>query len=471
MDSIRCTLKWIALAATLGICAFSVSNAQQRVHEVVPQKQVKDQGESEIYNQAIKDASNPAKAIEDLDLWTDKYPDSDFNEERLCMYMQAYSAMKQPQPQKVIEIGQHLMAKDLNVAFPGAAGGRNILTVLFQMAWNVAALPNSTPDQLALGDMAAHQLLDFAPKYFVAGNKPPGTSEADWTKARDDIEKRTRVALVAIALAPANQALANNDCAAAEALFTKVLSQYPNNSFISYNLGRALSCEARDNATRAPELAPRAVYEFVRAAVIDATLGGTADAKKVADYATSVYAGYHGNEEGLDQLKQQARVSPLPPAGFTIESAAAVFNRTQKERAEKSLQYSLWMSIKAQLSDAKQQYFEDQLKDADVRGQNGARALKGILVEARPACRSRALLVAIPDAEQPDVKVPAEIALKLEVPLGGKPVLGATIEWDGIAREFTREPAFLLTMETARAKISGLKLEACAVGPGAPKKK
>ena len=62
------------------------------------------------------------------------------------MYMQAYSTMQPPQPLKVIEYGQQLMAKDLNAVFPDAAGGRNILTVLFQVAWNVAAcrLPRRT---------------------------------------------------------------------------------------------------------------------------------------------------------------------------------------------------------------------------------------------------------------------------------------------------------------------------------------
>jgi len=472
VDRIRRTLKCATLAAALGICVLSAANAQEPPQPAEGQKQVKDEGESEIYNRALKDASNPAKLIEDLDTWTDKYPDSDFNGERLSMYIQAYSAMQPPQPQRVIEIGRHLMAEDLSAAFPGSAGGRTILTVLFQVAWSVAALPKPAPAELALGDEAARRLLDFAPKYFVPANKPKSTSEADWTKARDDIATRTRAALVAITLAPAKQALARNDCAAAAALFTKALSGFPNDSFISYNLGRALSCQARDGVSSAPELAPRAIYEFVRAAVTDATLGGTAAAKEVADYAASVYTGYHGSEDGLDRLREQAKASPLPPAGFTIESAAAVQNRRLKERAAKFPQYTLWMGIKAQLAGAGgQQYFEDQLKDANVTGQKGARALKGILVEARPACRPMELLVAIPDPERPDTEVPAEITLKLDAPLGGAPVAGGTIEWDGVAREFTREPSFMLTMETEKTRIGGLKLEPCAAGPGASQKK
>lgn len=428
------------------------------------QKAVKDQGEFEIYNQAIKDASNPQKEIQDLDTWAQKYPDSDFKDDRLYMYMQAYSTMQPPQPEKVIDYGKQLMDKDLNKIFPGAAGGRNVLTVLFQVAWNVAALPNPTPDQLALGDKAAHQLLDFAPKYFVAENKPQGTSEADWEKAKNDIETRAKTALVAMSLQPANQALAKNDCATADTLYTKLLGQYPDKSQISYNLGRALSCEAKANPDKAADLAPRAIYQFVRAAALDPTLGGTVqDPKKITDYATSVYTSYHGSDEGLDQLKQQAKTSPLPPQGFAIETATQVSARKQKEFAEKEPQLALWMNLKGQLSDTNgQQYFDGQLKDADVTGPNGTKALKGVIVEAKPACRSKELLVAIPEPGQ-QAKTP-EITIKLDAPLTGKPAVGDTIEWDGVPKAFSRDP-FMLTMETEKAKISGLKVEPCAAAP------
>jgi len=469
-----------AVAASTAFLTCALAQTPAAAPAGAKQKAVKDQGEFEIYNQAIKDASNPQKEIQDLDTWAQKYPDSDFKDDRLYMYMQAYSTMQPPQPQKVIEYGQQLMAKDLNTVFPSstggrpdAAGGRNILTVLFQVAWNVAALPNPTPDQLALGEKAAHQLLDFAPKYFVPENKPQGTSDADWAKAKADIEGRAKTALVAITLAPANAALAKNDCASAESAYTKALGDYPDNSSISYNLGRALSCEARANPDKAADFAPRAIYSFVRAAVVDPTLGGTVDPKKITDYATSVYSSYHGSDEGLDQLKQQVKGSPLPPAGFTIETASSVAARKQKEFAAQNPQLALWMGIKGQLSDTNgQQYFEGQLKDADVSGQNGAKALKGVLVDAKPACRSKELLVAVPEPGQ-TAKTP-EITIRLDVPLTGKPELGQSIEWDGVPRAFTKEPAFMLTMEAEKAKISDLKVEPCAAAPprkAAPKKK
>jgi len=76
------------------------------------QKAVKDQGELEIYNLAIKDAANPQKAIQDLDTWTQKYSDSDFKDDRLYMYLDAYRRMVPPQQQKVIDYGQQ--SRDLH---------------------------------------------------------------------------------------------------------------------------------------------------------------------------------------------------------------------------------------------------------------------------------------------------------------------------------------------------------------------
>jgi hypothetical protein len=345
------------------------------------------------------------------------------------------------------------------------------------VAWNVATLPSPTQDQLALGEKAGKELLAFAPTYFVAATKPATTGDKEWADARADIEKRAKLALNTITLAPANTALAKNDCATAEAMYTKALGENPENASISYNLGRALSCLAKSNPDKSQEYATRAIYQFVRAAAVDPTLGGTVEAKKITDYATGVYKQYHGSEEGLDQLRQQAKASPTAPAGFTIESESAAAARKEKEFSSKYPQLALWMQIKRQLTDANgQQYFEGQLKDADVSGQSGARALKGTIVEARPSCRPKELLVAVPEPGQRAGS--AEITLKLDTALTGKPALGE-VEFDGVPRTFVREP-FMLTMDTEKAKIAGLKLEACsAAAPskrpttkkGAPRKK
>ena len=62
------------------------------------------------------------------------------------------------------------------------------------------------------------------------------------------------------------------------------------------------------------------------------------------------------------------------------------------------------------------------------------------------------------------------ITLKLDTPLTGKPEAGE-IQWEGVPSSFTSDP-FMLTMDTEKAKIEGLKTAPCAAAaprPGAKK--
>jgi len=85
--------------------------------------------------------------------------------------------------------------------------------------------------------------------------------------------------------------------------------------------------------------------------------------------------------------------------------------------------------------------------------------MKGTLVDAKPACRPKELLVAISDASH------SEIKLKLDMPLKGKPATGTEFQWEGVPSAFTKDP-FELTMDTEPDKIEGLMSEAC--GPARP---
>src|ERR1035438_3519481 len=64
------------------------------------QKQVKDNGEYDIYNDVIKDADvngpNYKKLLTDLDTWTQKYAATDYKDERDAYSVQAYGGTQQP---------------------------------------------------------------------------------------------------------------------------------------------------------------------------------------------------------------------------------------------------------------------------------------------------------------------------------------------------------------------------------------
>src|SRR5215475_9433289 len=88
------TFRRAAAVAAVGVLA--VAGTAQLASAQAPEKKVKDQGEFDIYNQTMKDQSNPAQQIKDLDTWTQKYPESDYKDDRLFIYIQVYNGSKQP---------------------------------------------------------------------------------------------------------------------------------------------------------------------------------------------------------------------------------------------------------------------------------------------------------------------------------------------------------------------------------------
>jgi hypothetical protein len=283
-----------------------------------------------------------------------------------------------------------------------------------------------------------------------------------WGQAGDttNLEKSVRNRQVYLATKPGVDAMARyaaskdvNECAAAEASFKKAVQQFPGSAFIAYQLGKALRCQQ----IVGPEKVPQALYEFARAVVLDATLGGTIDPQSLNAYLESAYYTCHGSMEGLDQLKTMAKASPLPPANLKIEKASTIIDRVNRG-CEMHNPQRLWMTIKGILADPHNPtYFDTQLKEAALP------PLKGTLVEARPACRSTELLVAIPLPGRQGNPL-AEITLKLDAPLTGKPETGGTIQWTGVPKAFTRDP-FMLTMDTEEAKVENLKTTPCGPAP------
>ena len=420
------------------------------------------EGEYEIVTQSYKDVGDAAKELVDLDTWAQKFPDSDYKDDRGYLYVQA--CLKLNQPAKVLEYGSQLMSRDLSAIFNGTGTEQlaglpiklTMLNVLYSVALNAAALPGATPDQLALGGRAARALVEFAPKYFTPENRTASQTEAAWAAARADVMSKASTAMVAIALKPGLEAQQKKDCPGQESAFSKALGDYPESGAAAYQMGVALlSCEAGN-----PDKVSQGLWEIARASSMDPAKSGMdpKDLPGIETYLKKVYARIHGSEEGIEKLKQQAAGSPVPPAGFKIQSSADIALEKQAEFDHTNPQLALWMKIRSQLADTNgDQYFQGQLKDAAVP------QLTGTLVEAKPACHPKELLVAVP---MPDAPKPfkAEITLKLDKPLGGKPELESEFRWEGVPTAFTKDP-MMLTMDTDTVKLGSLKTVPCTAAP------
>jgi hypothetical protein len=410
-------------------------------------------GEFDIYSAAAKDVvgGNFAQALKDLDTWKQKFPDTDFKNERQVLYVQAYSGAGQFD--KTVDAAAPMIAAGVDTVFSDPKDAGQAIRVLFTAATAIVRIADPSAEQLAIADKAAHQLLDYNRKPLGADGKP--ISDTAWNDARNQLQPPARAALLYMAMLPGIQAMAKTpkDCPAAEVAYSKALGDYPDQTAISYNLALALSCQKKNS---------EAVYEFERSAVLDATLGGTQpDPGKIKTFADSAYTKVHGSDEGLGPLKDQVKLAPLWPAGFHIKTATEIAEEKEKEFEQSNPELSMWMKIKAALSDNDgPAYFDSQLKGADVP------KLKGVLIDAKPACKSNTLLIAVPLPDAKEAPV-AEITLKLDPPLTGKPALNTDVEWKGLPSAFTQAP-FMLTIDTDKTQIDGLKVTPCTAAPVRP---
>src|SRR5579884_1763940 len=403
-------------------------------------------GESDAYNNVTKDLNSNQfqSAVSAIAGWKQKYPDSDYKNEREALAVQAWAGVNQPA--KALDAAAPLIAGDLKTLFPGPEGQAIILRLLYSAAWAISRIPNPTPDEITAGEKAARELLAW-------DQPPPGVPPAKWAEARTDMQGKANAALLYLAMLPGIQAMSKQppDCATADTAYSKALTQYPEKSILSYELARALTCEAKQQ----PEKAPLAIYEFERAAAIDPTLGGArTDPKQLQSFADNTYVKFHGSDEGLAQLKDLTKRAPFPPQGFAIESSAAIAEEKQAAFDAANPQIALWMKIRAALLESDgEQYFESELKGAAVP------QLSGKLIDAKPSCHPRELMIAVPSPDNPDPSK-AEIEIKLPAPLRGKPEIGQTLKWKGVPVAFSKDP-FLLTMDAEGASLEGVKLTPC----------
>jgi len=429
VDKIFRTLKGMAVVAVLGVFVAGTAHyAYAQGAAAQPQKKVKDQAEYDLYNNVVKE-TDPAKKLQYLNQWVEKYPETDFQDEQLQFYNQLN------QPAKVLEFGQKMLAKD----------PKN-LTALTLITANIQKIPNASPDQMAATQKAAQTLLDN-----LDSLKPATVTDQAWQQAKPGVENLAKGTIMWITTKPATDAVAKKDYFAAEQAFTKLVQQFPDNADMTYQLGSVMISQ------RDPNKFPQAIYEIARAVAMDPAKGGlpAQTRTQVDTYLNRIYTQYHGaDDEALKQLKQLALSSgPLPPAGFKIETVSEINVRKEQEFREKNPQLAVWMAIKGKLADTGgEQYFESDVKGADVP------KLKGTLVEAKPACRPKELTVALSDATH------AEVTLKLDAALTGKPKTGAEMQFKGVPSSFSKDPS-MLTMDAEKASLEGVETEPCAAAP------
>jgi tetratricopeptide (TPR) repeat protein len=378
---------------------------------------VKDQQEYDLFNNSTK-TTDPAKRLEYLNSWKEKYPDSAFKQQRLLIFLSTYQALGKPD--KMVETAKEILATD-----PKEVNALYWLTVLTK---TYPAPP--TADSLATGEKAAQGLLD--------AQKPQGVADDAWAKMKTNMAATAHDTLGFIAATRKQPETAEQE-------YTKALEAEPNNAQVSYALGNAILAEKK------PERQSEVLYHWARAASLTGTGALPGDMQKKIDaFFVKSYNSFHGPDDaGLKALRTMAVAQPMPPAGFKIKNKNEIEAENQEKLNKENPQLAMWKGIKDQLTAANgEQYFDTQLKGT------APPKLRGKLVSTKPAINPKELVLAMDTPDKP------EVTLKLETPLRGKADSGTDIQFEGVPSAFTKEP-FMLTFDVeSKDKIEGWPAQA-----------
>jgi len=393
-----------------------------------PKKEWKGQEEYNLF-QAYQKA-DPKGRIDALDKWKAAFPASDFVEEREEQYLFVYQQLNMNRQafDKAVEI----LKTRPNHFYSLSAVERLVYTLP----------PPPKPADLDAAERVSKYLLDNLDTVFVPANKPTDVKDADWTTYKPAMKNAAQATLAWVYVQ-------RKDHPKAETELTKYLQLDPTQAPTSLSLGGELLAQNQEH----PEKLPLGLYQFAHAASYDGPNALPAPARKQAlDYLTKTYTTYHGSNEGLDKLLTLAKNSPFPPEGFKIESArdiAAKKAAAEEDFAKAHPDLGLWQAIKESLlKDGGDAYFES-IKGALVpAGANGVQKFKGKIVSMTPETKPKQIVLAL---EQPNVP---DVTLELSEALPGKMEAGEELQFEGVAKSYTKQP-FMLVFETEPDKIVG----------------
>jgi hypothetical protein len=415
----------VVTATGLGLTLGWILAAQE------PKKEWK--GGQEEYNlfQAFQKADTKGK-IEALDKWKAAFPTSDFAEEREEQFLIVYQQLNMNR--QAFDKAAEILKTRPNHFYSLSAIERLVF----------ALPPPPKPADLDTAERVSKYILENLDTAFAASNRPTDVKEADWTTYKPAMQNAAQATLARIYVQ-------RKDHPKAEIELTKYLHMDPTQGATSLSLGGELLAQNKEH----PEKLAPGLYHFARAAAYDGQNSLPAASRKDAlDYLTKTYTAYHGSNEGLDKLLALAKNNPFPPEGFSIESIQQISAKqaaSQEEFLKAHPDLGLWQTaIKEPLTkDGGDAFFEMSMKGALLPGgANGVMKFKGKIISMTPETKPKQIVLAL---EQPNVP---DVTLELSEALPGKMDPGAELQFEGVAKSYTKQP-FMLVLETEPSKIEG----------------
>ena len=388
-----------------------------------PQKNWKDRAEYDLYVK-ISQTQDPKARLELLNTWQDKYPQTEFQQERSQAFIATLAQVAQSDPsqrQALINKCEEVLKTD-----PKNFTAAYYLTLMGPQVGGA----NPPADLANQVQTAAHSVLDE-----VDTMRKKEMSEEQWTKAKNQI-----VALAHVALGWA--AAANKDNATAENEYKASLEANPDQGTVSAAYGKLLYDEKKY---------PEALFQYARAAQYTGPGPAlpAATRQQLMDFFNKAYKDYHGSPEGADQLLAQAKTNALPPGPLNITSQADLANKEAEklnQRIASDPAFKLWYGIKQNLTgDQGDQFFTNNVKDAEIPGgAEGVKNFTGTVISIDPPDKPTRVVLGVEDPTKPDTAL--EFSQPLPASALDKIKVGQTLDFSGVADSYTKDP-YMLTFK------------------------
>lgn len=388
-----------------------------------PAKNYKDRGEYEVYDRVVKATSDPKAQVAALQEWQDKYPQSDYAPERNQYWLLALSKLAQTDP----AAKQQLVTKASEIF---KADPKN-----FRAAYLVAAYgpqiggQSPTPELQSQVHTAAQAVLDLAPETFDPSKKPANVPQEQFDQAKTQAQLIASKAMIW-------EATSKKDNAAIGAAYKAALQASPNQAALSAEYAKFLVNDKK---------MPEGLFEYARAAQYDGPGAlPPATRQQLLDYFNKAYAGYHGSEDGKQQMMDQAKSQALPPDGMQLTSAQDMANKNAaalQSRIDSDPAFKIWYAIKQSLQEKGDSYLANDLKNVEIPGESVPdKAFSGTIITVDP----NRVTIGVEDPAKPDATL--EFSKPLPAAAMEKVKVGEKIQFSGIADSFVKEP-YMLTIK------------------------
>ena len=371
-------------------------------------QQITDVAEYNFYVSTLNEKT-PATKLQLLDQFLTKYPNTVVKEQALEVKMntlQQVGQSSEPAARQLLEVNP------------------NHLRALFWVSYFFYQTPLSPDDpalekKLSAGGEFARRGIEQLSKF-----QPPNVSAEDLEKQKNTFEATFRQASGVVA-----DIRKKYDEAQSE--YRRAAELSPQDGGLFYRLGNAYIAQRPDPKYN------EAFWAFARAATMDgAGALQPAGRQQVDDYLRKIYEQYHGpDEEGLTQLKQQAKAQPFPPDGFKVLSKAEVAAAAPVVPEELSFDEIRDMLLKGE---AKGEELWEKMKGMSLE-------FRGGIISATPRRRARTVrIVVLAETAQKDPGKGYDVELTLAEPARRVPV-GQIVRFAGMANSYQPDP-FVLSM-------------------------